>query len=106
MDITVLEQLKEFEDKQKSILESKKSEFLKKIDNERKDILNANKSEIQDLLKSRQSLLKEAEQDAKKDALSTIEDFKSKTKKLKTSSSKKIPAAVELIEKEFLGQNV
>ena len=51
-------------------------------------------------------MLKEAEQKAKEDALSTIKTFNAKTAKLKKQASKGVEPAVRMIFGEFLDQNV
>ena len=106
MDETVIEKLKQFEAKQESLLEEKKSQFLHSLEEKKKDLIDKHQKDLVKTVKDKQNLLKKAKAKAKKDAIKTIEEFKEKTKKLEESSSDKVDKATNAIFEEFLNQNV
>lgn len=106
MDISVIEELKNFEAKQESALEQKKKGSLNSLEQKKKEILEKNKMQIQEIYLSKPKIIKRAQEKAKEQALATINSFKEKIKKLKASSSARTEQAVNQIFSEFLKQNV
>lgn len=106
MDISVIEELKTFEEKQKASLEERKKQFLNKLQEQKKELLERNEREAYGLSSGKQEVLKKAAENAKEEAVSTIKAFDKKTDKMKKLASEKVDAAVDIIFKEFLRQNV
>jgi hypothetical protein len=105
MDITTIDELRQFEEKEKAALENKKKEFMRILEAQKKEMLVRNEKELSQITSSKNAVIKNAEQKAKEEALSTIDFFKEKTEKLKSALSRK-EDAIKVIYTEFLNQNV
>lgn len=106
MDISVIKELKEFEDKNKDSLDQQKKLFIDKLKEKKKEILEKNEMELYELSLNKHNIIKQAKAKAKNQALETISEFKEKTQKLEKSSAAKIDEAINIIFQEFLDQNV
>ena len=105
MNLSVLKELKEFENGQESSLEEKKKQFLESLNKKKDDIEDNLEMELYEITSNKHNRVKKAQKDAKEEAVSSINSFKEKTKKIKESSVR-IEQATDLIFSEFLNQNV
>ncbi len=105
MNVSVIQELKDFESKQESILESNKKQFLEVLEEQEKKILEENEMEIYEISSNKHRIIKKAQKKAKEQAVETINEFKEKTKKMQEASGN-TEEAVNLIFQEFLNQNV
>lgn len=105
MELSILRELKEFESIEESNLEKKKKEFLKSLEEKKEELLESNELEIDELSSNKNNIIKAAQEKAKEQAESSINDFKEKTKKIEESSNR-VEDGVNIIFNEFLNQNV
>jgi hypothetical protein len=101
MDISVIKELKEFEKEQESLLEKEKSRFLKSLEEQNNKLIEKNKEELDKITSKKELLIEKAQEEAKQQAVDSINRFKEKISLLESSKSK-ISQTTEIILNEFI----
>ncbi len=104
-DISVISDLKHFEQQQEKKLEREKKKAVDAIDRQTKKLLEKQEMEIYELTSGKHQLLKKAQKRANKEATSAINDYKEHSKQVE-NARKKMEEASDTIISEFLAQDV
>lgn len=100
MDISILNQLQQFESEEESWLEEKKKAFLNVLEGQRKKIIEQQEMELYLISLNRHDRLKKEEQSAKEKSADYVKSFQERIAKLKESSAR-IESAADFILREF-----
>jgi len=104
--MSILSDLQKFEETEAKALEKQKSAFLESLETQKKNLSDELKKEVHGLSEEKVTIMQKAQGHAQKEAAQSLQEYTSMARKLSRSFEREKEAAVKLVLKEFVEQNV